>query len=107
MTIEIKGIHLEVTERIRQYIDLKLPRLDFAKDLIVDFMLNLTREKNLFKVDATINFRWGSTMHMGVENFNLNTGIDDLFDRLEAKVEKEKSKIQEHHKKKEPAPEQS
>ncbi|MGA2762502.1 MAG: ribosome-associated translation inhibitor RaiA [Spirochaetia bacterium] len=107
MTIEIKGIHLEVTERIRQYIDLKLPRLDFAKDLIVDCLLNLTREKNLFKVDATINFRWGSTIHMGVENFNLNTGIDDLFDRLEAKVEKEKSKIQEHHKKKEPAPEQS
>ncbi len=105
MTIEIKGIHLEVTERIRQYIDLKMSRLDFAKDLIVDFLLNLTREKNLFKIDATVSFRWGSRIHMGVENFNLNTGIDDLFDRLEAKVEKEKSKIQEHHKKQEPAKE--
>jgi len=106
MKLEVKGIHLEVTERIQQYIDAKMPRLDFAKDLIVDFLLTLTREKNLFKVDTTINFRWGSTIHMGVENFNLNTGIDDLFDRLEAKVEKEKSKIQEHHKKQEPAREQ-
>jgi len=103
MNVEIKGIHLEVTERIRQYIDTKLPRLDFAKDLIVDFLLNLTREKNLFKADATINFRWGAATHVGVDNFNLNQGIDDLFDKLEAKIEKEKSKIQEHHKKQEPA----
>ncbi len=106
MKTEIKGIHLEVTERIREYIDLKMSRLDFAQDLIVDFLLNLTKEKNLFKVDATLNFRWGSTIHMGVENFNLNTGIDDLFDRLEAKIEREKSKIQEHHKKQEPAREE-
>ena len=106
MNVEIKGIHLEVTERIRQYIDMKMPRLDFAKDLIVDFLLNLTKEKNLFKVDVTINFRWGSTIHVGVEGFNLNTSIDDLFDRLEAKIEKEKSKIQEHHKKQEPAREE-
>ena len=106
MNVEIKGIHLEITEAIRQYIDAKMPRLDFAKDLIIDFLLNLTKEKNLFKVEATVNFRWGSTIHMGEENFNLNTGIDGLFDRLEAKVEKEKSKIQEHHKKQEPAKEQ-
>jgi putative sigma-54 modulation protein len=106
MNVEIKGIHLEVTERIRQYIDAKMPRLDFAKELIVDFLLTLTKEKNLFKVDANVNFRWGSTIHMGVENFNLNTGIDDLFDRFEAKIEKEKSKIKEHHKKQEPAREE-
>ncbi len=105
MTVEVKGIHLEVTERIRQYIETKMPRLDFAKDLIVDFLLNLTREKNLFKVDATINFRWGTATHVGVENFNLNQGIDDLFDKLEGKIEKEKSKIQEHHRKQEPAKE--
>jgi len=103
MNIDIKGIHLEVTEAIRQYINSKMPRLDFARDLIVDFLLNLTKEKSLFKIDVTVNFRWGSSIHMGVESFNLNSGIDDLFDRLEAKVEKEKSKIQEHHKKQEPA----
>jgi ribosome hibernation promoting factor len=105
MNIEVKGIHLEVTEKTQQYIDTKMPRLDFAKDLIVDFLLNLTREKNLFKADATINFRWGTATHVGVENFNLDTAIDDLFDKAEAKIEKEKSKIQEHHKKQEPAKE--
>jgi putative sigma-54 modulation protein len=104
MKVEIKGIHLEITERIQSYIDEKLPRLDFAKDLIVDFMLNLTKEKSLFKADATINFRWGASTHLGVESFDLITAIDELFDKLEAKVEKEKSKIKDHHKK-EPVPE--
>ena len=79
-----------------------MPRLDFARDLIVDFLLNLSREKSLFKLEATLNFRWGASKHVGVENFDLNKGIDELFDKLEAVIEKEKSRIKEHHKKKEP-----
>ena len=106
MNVEIKGIHLEITQRIQDYLDAKMPRLDFAKDSIIDLMLNLTREKNLFKVDATLNFRWGASTHLGVENFDLNQGIDDLFDKLDAKVEKEKSRIKEHHKKTEPPQEE-
>jgi putative sigma-54 modulation protein len=106
MNVEIKGIHLEVTQRIQDYLDAKMPRLDFAKDNIIDLMLNLTREKNLYKVDVTLNFRWGASTHLGVENFDLNQGIDDLFDKLDAKVEKEKSKIKEHHKKPEPLQEE-
>jgi putative sigma-54 modulation protein len=106
MNVEIKGIHLEITKSIQHYLDAKMPRLDFARDLIVDFMLNLTREKNLFKVEATVNFRWGSSTHLGVESFDLNQGIDEFFDKLEAKIEKEKSKIKDHHKKKEIAKEE-
>ncbi len=102
MNVEIKGIHVEVNERIRNYIDTKMPRLDFGKDLLVDFLLNISREKSLFKLDTTLNFRWGAVKHVGVENFDLNRGIDELVDKLDAKVEKEKSKVKEHHKKKEP-----
>jgi len=102
VNVDIKGIHLEITQRIRDYLDAKMPRLDFARDNIIDLMLNLTREKSLYKLDATLNFRWGASTHIGVENFDLNNGIDDLFDKLEAKVEKEKSRIKEHHKKPEP-----
>jgi putative sigma-54 modulation protein len=102
MNVEIKGIHLEVTERIQSYIDTKLPRLDFAKEHIVDLLLNLTKEKNLFKADVTVNFRWGASDHVGVQGFDLNQVIDDLFDRLDLKIEKEKSRIQDRHKNKEP-----
>lgn len=97
MNVEIKGIHVEVSERIRNYIDEKMPRLDFGKDLLVDFLMNISREKSLFKLDTTLNFRWGAVKHVGVENFDLNKGIDDLYDKLEAVIEKEKSRIKDHH----------
>jgi putative sigma-54 modulation protein len=97
MNVEIKGIHVEISQRVGDYINSKMPRLDFATDLIVDFLLTISREKSLFSLDATMNFRWGTSKHVGVENFDLNKGIDDLFDKLEAVIEKEKSRIKEHH----------
>ncbi len=103
MNVEVKGIHVEVTPRVQEYIDVKMPRLDFAQDLIIDLLLNISREKSLFKLDATLNFRFGTSKHIGVENFDMNKGIDDLFDKLEAVIEKEKSRIKDHHKKNEPA----
>jgi ribosomal subunit interface protein len=96
MTVEIKGIHVTVTKSIQDYLDSKMPRLDFIKDSIVDFMLNISREKNLYKLDVTMNFRWGATKHVGVENFDLIKGVDDLFDTLEVVTEKEKSRIKDH-----------
>ena len=102
MNVEIKGIHVKVNKRIQDYIDTKMPRLDFGRELIVDFLLNISREKSLFKLETTLNFRWGASKHVGVENFDLNKGIDDLYDKLEAVIEKEKSRIKDHHKKSEP-----
>jgi putative sigma-54 modulation protein len=96
MNVEIKGIHVTVTKSIQDYLDAKMPRLDFVKDNIVDFMLNIGREKSLYKLDVTMNFRWGATKHVGVENFDLIKGVDDLFDTLEAVAEKEKSRIKDH-----------
>ena len=99
MNVEVKGIHVEVTRKMQEYIDMKMPRLDFGRDLIIDFLLNLSHEKSLFKLDATMNFRFGTSKHIGVENYDLNKGIDDLFDKVEAVIEKEKSRIKDHHKK--------
>jgi putative sigma-54 modulation protein len=97
MKVEIKGVHVDVTERVRKYLDAKMPRLDFARELIVDLLLNLGREKSLYRVDATLNFRWGTSRHVGAESFDLYQGIDALFDKLEPVVEKEKSRVKEHH----------
>ena len=99
MNVEIKGVHLEVNEKTREYVDRKMQRLDFAKDHIVDFLITLAKEKSQYKFEATINFRWGASVHVGLDGFDVYQGIDTLFDKLEAKVEKEKSRIQDHHKK--------
>ena len=99
MNFEVKSVHFDIDAKTREYLDDKMPRLDFAKDLMVDFLLTLTREKRRFSLEATINFRWGTARHIGVKAFDLLKGIDDLFDKLETKIEKEKSKVQEHRRK--------
>lgn len=104
MTTDIRGVHLELSERTRDYIDKKLPRLAFAEDLVTDLLLAVSREKSLYKADATVNFRWGATTHVHVEGFKLVEAIDALFDKLEPKLEKEKNKVKDHHKKAPAAP---
>ena len=104
MTTELKGVHLEISQRTRDYVDKKLPRISFAEDLVTDLLLAFAREKNLYHLDATVNFRWGTSTHIHVENFKLTEGIDALFDKLEPKIEKEKNKLKDHHKKAPAAP---
>jgi putative sigma-54 modulation protein len=99
MTTDIKGVHLAISKRTRDYIDKKLLRLAFAEDLVVDLLLAFSREKSLYTLDATVNFRWGSSTHIHVKSFKLTEGIDALFDKLEPKIEKEKNKLKDHHKK--------
>ncbi len=98
MNLEIKGIHCEVDDATRDYIDKKMPRLDFAKDYMVDFLLSFVKEKS-YKLEATINLRWGNAVHVSVDDFEMFHGVDILFDKLETKLSKEKEKIKEHHKK--------
>ncbi len=98
MNTELKGVHLEISQRTRDYVEKKLPRLAFAEDLVTDLLLAFSREKSLYNLDVTVNFRWGSSTHIHVENFKLTEGIDALFDKLETKIEKEKNKLKDHHK---------
>ncbi|OHD69290.1 MAG: ribosomal subunit interface protein [Spirochaetes bacterium RBG_13_68_11] len=98
MNTELKGVHLEISQRTRDYVEKKLPRISFAEDLVTDLLLAFSREKSLYNLDATVNFRWGSSTHIHVENFKLTEGIDALFDKLEPKIEKEKNKLKDHHK---------
>jgi putative sigma-54 modulation protein len=96
MNIDIKGVHVEITEQIREYIGKKLPRLDFVAEYIIDLLVILSQEGSQYSLEATINFRWGNSNHMRVQSFDVYEGIDRLFDKLELKVLKEKNKIQDH-----------
>ena len=96
MNIDIKGVHVEITDKIREYIDKKLHRLDFVAEHIIDLLLFVSQEGSQYSLEATINFRWGNSNHMQVKNFDIYEGVDKLFDKLELKVLKEKNKIQAH-----------
>ena len=97
MHIEIKGVHMEVTDKVREHFDRQLQKIDFAKDMIIDLPFTFTKEKSNYAFEATIHFRWGSTAHISVSSFDVYEGINSLIDKIENKVTREKEKIQEHN----------
>jgi putative sigma-54 modulation protein len=64
--------------------------------MIVDLLITLTKEKE-FAAEATVNFRWGVSIHVKDNDFDLNAAIDKLIDKLEAKIIKEKEKVKDKH----------
>ena len=96
MNVDVKCVHFDMTQKTKDYFDKKVKRLGYAEDLIVDLLFTFTRDTRAYKLDSNINFRWGTSSHVGVETFNITKGIDQLIDKLDNKVNKEKEKIQEH-----------
>jgi putative sigma-54 modulation protein len=98
MTTEVRGVHYEIDDTTREYLDRKMARLDFARDLIVEMPITITKgTKDGFELETTVHFRWGKSTHVGVKNFDVHKGVDALFDKLEEKITREKAKLQ-HHK---------
>ncbi|MBN1686185.1 MAG: ribosome-associated translation inhibitor RaiA [Spirochaetales bacterium] len=96
MNIDVKGVHLDITQKVRDYLAKKMKRLGYAEDLIIDLLFTLSQDSKAYKVEVNINFRWGTSAHIGVDAFNLIKGIDQLFDKMDTKINKEKEKIQKH-----------
>lgn len=96
MNLELTGIHMDITDDIRDYLNKKLHRLEFAANYLIDLLFKIIKEKHGFKLESTINFKWGSSAHIHVDGFDIYESIDKLFDKLEIKVKKEKDKVQHH-----------
>jgi putative sigma-54 modulation protein len=78
----------------KEYLDRKIARIHNAENMIVDLLVTLTKDKD-FTAEATVNFRWGVSIHVKESEFELNPAIDKLMDRLDAKIIKEKEKVKE------------
>jgi putative sigma-54 modulation protein len=94
MTIDVRSVHFDLSDNSKAYLDSKLVRIAYAKDMIVDLTFILTKDKD-FKFEANANFRWGVQAHVEDRDFDVNPGIDKLIDKLEQKIIKEKEKVQE------------
>ena len=99
MKIHIKGVHYDITEVTRDFLDSKLQKLDYAQDLVMDLhitLINLQSEHH-WKAEAHAHFKWGPVLHIEEVDDNLHEAIEKLFDRLDVKISKEKDKVQDHH----------
>jgi putative sigma-54 modulation protein len=94
MNIEIKAVHFTLRDAAREYLDRKIARSHNAENMIVDLLFTLTKDKD-FSAEATVNFRWGMSVHVKEHDFELTPAIDKMMDKLEAKITKEKEKAKE------------
>jgi putative sigma-54 modulation protein len=62
--------------------------------MIIDLIITLKKEKD-FDAEATVNFRWGVSIHVKENDFDLFSAIDKMMDKLESKIIKEKEKVKE------------
>ncbi|GHV88975.1 ribosomal biogenesis GTPase [Spirochaetia bacterium] len=92
MNTEVKAVHFTMRDDAREYLDRKIARIHNAENMIVDLLFTLTKDKD-FSAEATVNFRWGVSIHVKEHDFDLNPAIDKLMDKLEAKITKEKEKV--------------
>ena len=96
MQLQVKAVHFELGVQPRQHLDRGVQRLAFARDYLVDLGVTLTRERNLFHAEASLHFRWGAITHLKASSYELIEAVDRLFDKVHAKVTKEKSRITSH-----------
>jgi len=94
MNTEIKAVHFSLREETREYLEKKIERIHNAENMIVDLLFTLTKDKD-FAAEVKVNFRWGVSIHLKENDFELDPAIDKLMDKLDAKIAKEKDKVKE------------
>ena len=94
MNLEIKAVHFTMHDEAKEYLNKKIERIRNAENMIVDMIITIKKDKD-FNAEATVNFRWGVSIHVSEEDFDLTKAIDKMIDKLEAKITKEKEKVKE------------
>ena len=94
MNTEIKAVHFSLSNETKEYLEKKIARIPNAENMIIDLLFTLTKSKD-FSAEVKVNFRWGVTIHLKVNDFVLNSAIDKLMDKLDPKIAKEKEKVKE------------
>jgi len=94
MNTEIKAVHFTLNDDVKEYINKKIERIHNAENMIVDLLIAIKKEK-IFEAESTVNFRWGVSIHVKEEDFEITSAIDKMMDKLEAKITKEKEKVKE------------
>jgi putative sigma-54 modulation protein len=94
MNTEIKAVHFTLHDDAREYLNKKIERIHNAENMIVDLLITIKKEKD-FDAEATVNFKWGVSVHVKEEDFDITKAIDKMMDKLDTKITKEKEKVKE------------
>ena len=97
MNTEIKTLRFNLHDDAKEYLNKKIERIHNAENMIVDLLITIKKEKD-FEAEATVNFRWGVSVHVKEKDFELLVAMDKMMDKLNAKITKEKEKVKDKRK---------
>jgi len=92
MQITVSGHHVEVTPALRDYVNVKLSKLQHHFDNITNTAVTLTVEKLVQKAEATVHVA-GANLFAMCEDQDMYAAIDSLADKLDRQLIRHKEKI--------------
>ncbi|KPX24629.1 Ribosomal subunit interface protein RaiA/YfiA [Pseudomonas syringae pv. delphinii] len=93
MQVNISGHQLEVTKPLREYVELKLKKLEGHFDKITNVQVTMAVEKLKQKIEATLHIHGGEVV-ANAEHDDMYAAIDLLTDKLDRQLLKHKEKQQ-------------
>ncbi|MDR0540477.1 MAG: HPF/RaiA family ribosome-associated protein [Spirochaetaceae bacterium] len=94
MNTEIKALHCALEEEQRDYIQKKIDRIRNAENMIVDFLVTVSKEAAEYSAEAKLNFKWGVQAHVKESAYDVLQAVDKMLDSLRTKITKEKEKLE-------------
>ena len=92
MKISITGRHVNITNALNSYIKTKFQKLKKYSENIINIHIILTVEKERMKAEATLKTKNGNLFAANEEN-NMYAAIDEIVEKLDRQLKKEKEKI--------------
>lgn len=103
MPVNITGHQLKVTEKVRKYIEKKLPRLEKYSDKAQE--IDIVLSKDSYNYTTEMLLQDGSiSVRAKTKNPDLLAAVDDLIDKIERLVTKKRSKMRSAAKRKKDLP---
>ncbi|BAK78091.1 sigma 54 modulation protein/S30EA ribosomal protein [Pseudogulbenkiania sp. NH8B] len=103
MNLKVTGLHLDVTQPLRDYIESKLERITRHVDHVIDVAVTLSVDKLVQKAEVNVHLS-GKDIHVEATESDMYAAIDLLMDKLDRQVLKHKEKLSEHRAIPTPAP---
>lgn len=95
MKIDITGRHLDISEKLKQYVEKKLKKLEKYFHRLIDIHVTLYIEKHNHIIEATINGD-GTRFHGKEKAKDMYSSVDRLVKSMEKQIVKYKEKHYEH-----------
>ncbi len=95
MNLNLSGHHVEVSPALRDYVNLKMQRIERHFDRLIGANIVLTVEKMLHKAEATIH-AGGAVLHAHASENDMYAAIDTMTDKLDEQARRHKGKLHGH-----------